>query len=136
MKFHDLTERIVWDYDKGRSECPERWNNPLDYEKECEEHYMLTRGVEVEEEDAVYLFGMYLSSIDSIFEPPRQQDGHLVGKIKKSDWSAFLEKKNVIWTPTWYDHTSGMFRFHQKELWLSTFDGTPKEFYEMMMEEE
>lgn len=135
MKFHNLTERIVWDYDKGRSECPERWNDPLDYEKECEEHYMLTRGVEVDEEDAIYLFGMHLSSIDSVLEPPRQQDGYLLGKIKRCDWQTFLDKKNVMWTPTWYNHTLGMFVFYQKELCLSTFAGTPKEFYDMMMEE-
>ena len=68
MKFYDLTQRIVWDYDKGRSECPERWNDPLDYEKDCEEHYMLTRGVEVIEEDAIYLFGEYMSSVDDVFD--------------------------------------------------------------------
>lgn len=136
MKFYDLTQRIVWDYDKGRSECPERWNDPLDYEMDCEEHYMLTRGVEVIEEDAIYLFGEYMSTVDNAFDLLEQWHGHLIGKIKKDDFKDFLDKKKVLWTPSYYDHVLGMWRFTDKKLWLSTYDGTPQEFYDLMMEEE
>lgn len=132
--WYDLTGRIVWDYDKGRSECPERWNDPLDYERDCEEHYMLTRGVEVDED--VWLFGESLSSVNDVYFLPTQWQGCLVGKIKKADLQKFFDKKNVMWTPTWYDHLLDTRHFCDKELWLSTFDGTPEEFYQTMMEEE
>lgn len=132
--WYDLTGRLVWDYDKGRSECPERWNDPLDYEADCEEYYMLTRGVEVDED--VWLFGKYLSSVDNVYEPPTKWQGHLLGKIKKDDLQKFFDKKSVIWTPTWYDHLLDTRHFSDNELWLSTFDGTPDEFYDLMMRED
>lgn len=131
--FYDLTKIIVWDYDKGRSICPERWDDELDYEEDCEDYYMLTRGVEVE--DDVWLFGKYLSTIDNVFDTPTQWQGHLIGKIKKSDLQAFFEKKNVMWTPTWYNHLLDQRHFSDKDVCLSIWKGTPQEFYDTMMEE-
>lgn len=131
--FYDLTKRIVWDYDKGRSECPERWNDPLDFEEDCVEHYFLTRGVEVD--DDLWLFGEYMSSVDDVFEPPTQWQGHLLGKIQKADLQKFFDKKSVMWTPTWYDHLLDTRHFHNKQLWLSTFDGTLDDFFDLMIRE-
>ena len=131
--FYDLTGIIVWDYDKGRSECPERWNDPLDYEEDCEDHYLLTRGVEVD--DDVWLFGKHMSFIEDVFEPPTQWQGHLLGKIKKADLQRFFDKKSVMWTPSWYEHLLDRYHFRDKEVRLSVWTGTADEFYDTMTRE-
>jgi hypothetical protein len=62
--------------------------------------------------------------------------GGLLGKIQKADLQKFFDKKSVMWTPTWYDHLLDTRHFHNKQLRLSTFDGTPDEFYDLMIKED
>ena len=134
MNTYDLTNRIVWDYDKGRSITPERWNDPLDYEPDCENHYLLTRAVEFADE--VFLYGKYLSNIEEALDPPQVLDGYLVGKIDKKDLQAFLDKKNVMWTPTYYSHVSQCHIFRTEQVRLTTVQMNLQEFYDRVTKED
>ena len=132
----DLTNILVWDYDKGRSITPERWNDPLDYEDNCEEHYLLSRGVTVG--NSVHLYGRYMNSVEDCLYPPTIDEGYLIGKIKKEDVHRIIDRKHVDeWWPKSHSARPGVDpKFSEKSLRLDVCEDTPKEYYDWVIEQD